>query len=122
MAALFHTFAQGPTSKIAPYYMESAARIIKWHLYEARRFLIQIAIPPEVGNAMLLEIWLLDRCRRMGIAEVPVNHIQKYGPNRVRRKDCLSAALGVLEAAARIRCATAGRKKSIKLNPALLPG
>ncbi len=122
VAALFHMFEQGPIGEIAPHHMEAAARIIKWHLYEARRFLIQIAIPPEVGNAMLLESWLLDRCRRMGIAEVPVNHIQKYGPNRVRRKECLSAALVVLENAARIRCATAGRKKSVKVNPALLPG
>jgi len=122
MAALFHTFEHGAAGEVAPCHMEAAARIIKWHLYEAKRFLNQITTPPEVGNAMLLECWLLERCLRMGITEVPVNQIQKYGPNRIRRKECLLAALGILEEAGRIRYATEGRRKSVKMNLALLPG
>ena len=56
------------------------------------------------------------------LAGRPFNRIQKYGPNRIRRKECMLAALGILAEAGRIRYATEGRRKSVKLNPALLKG
>ena len=40
LAALFHVFEDSPGGSIAPRLMEAAARIVSWHLYEARRFIV----------------------------------------------------------------------------------
>ncbi len=117
MAALFHTFEHGPAGTIGSDHMRRAARIVAWHLFEARRFLNQIATPEAVADAMALETWLVDYCRRERLAVVPCNRAQKFGPNRTRRKAALDAALNELEGAGRIRRGTEGRKAVIILHP-----
>jgi putative DNA primase/helicase len=122
MAALFHTFEHGPTGAIGADHMRRAARIVAWHLFEARRFLNQIAVPEAVADALALEAWLVDYCQRERLAVVPCNHIQKFGPNRTRRKPALEAALNELEGAGRIRRTIEGRKAVVTLNPAIIKG
>jgi putative DNA primase/helicase len=100
--------------------MRSAATVVTWHLFEARRFLGQLATPPEIANAKQLEVWLMDQCRRENITEMPFNRIQKYGPNRMRAKKLLDAAVDVLEGAGRIRRQKRGRKNILQINPAVL--
>ena len=88
-----------------------------WHLFEARRFLNQIAVPEAVADAVALESWLVDYWRRERLAVVPCNHVQKFGPNRTRRKPALDTVLNELEGAGRIRRGTEGRKAVIILHP-----
>ena len=71
MAALFHTFECGPVGSIGADHIKQAARIVVWHLYEARRFLNQISVPESIGDAMALEAWLVDYCQREGLMVVP---------------------------------------------------
>jgi putative DNA primase/helicase len=122
MAALFHVFEHGPSGEIGIEHIRTAARVITWHLFEARRFLNQLETPAEISNAMLLESWLLDYCRQNRVSGIPISQIQRLGPNRTRRKQNLDAALFELEAAGRVRKSTTGRKVTIEINPILLGG
>lgn len=122
MAALFHCFERGPVDAIGVDHMQRAACIVTWHLYEARRFLSQIAIPKTVSDALLLESWLVDQCRRKAVLAVPRNQIQKFGPNRTRRKAALDAALTELEGAGRIRRVKERHKAFIILHPKIREG
>jgi hypothetical protein len=81
-----------------------------------------LATPAELSNAIQLERWLLESCRQDRVTDIPVNHVQKFGPNRTRRKKDLDAALSELETAGRVRFTTDGRKKIVQINPAILRG
>ncbi|MFA7013709.1 MAG: DUF3987 domain-containing protein, partial [Desulfobacterales bacterium] len=122
LAALYHVFECGPAGMIGADHMESATRVITWHLYEARRFLGQIATPEAVADAMALEAWMLEYCKREGADRLTVNHLQKFGPNRTRRKAALESALIELSDAGRIRRTTEGRKAAIILHPEIMGG
>jgi len=119
LAALFHTFA-GKAGPIDLGAMESAARIAAWHLHEARRFLGELAMPAELTNPARLECWLLDYCRREGTDSVPTREIQRCGPNGLRDKSVIVAAIKELAELGRARLATEGKRKAAQLNPALL--
>jgi len=122
LAALFRVFECGPGGMIGADHMEAASRIIVWHLYEARRFLGQMATPEAVADAMALEGWLLEYCRREGLKAVPIADIQQKGPNRTRRKAALESALSELEQCDRTMKAKDGRKVFIRINPSILEG
>jgi putative DNA primase/helicase len=122
MAALFHVFDHGPAGTIGADLMRRAARIVAWHLYEARRFLNQIAIPEAVADAMTLETWIIERCKADHLAAVPISTLHKSGPNRLRKKAPLEAALNELESAYRIRRRKDGRKIKIDINPEIVRG
>jgi putative DNA primase/helicase len=119
MAALFHLYAHGPTGQVEAEAVQAAARIVGWHLYQARAFLGEVAAPRELSNARKLDTWLIDRCARDGIVEVPRRMIQNEGPNPVRNKSGLAAALAELVEAGRVRVIE-GRRKLVLVNPALL--
>jgi len=122
LAALFHLYAHGPTGQIAADALTAAARIVGWHLYQARAFLGEVAAPRELSNARRLDSWLLDYCRREGLREVERRTIQNRGPYAIRTKVALDAAIAELADAGRIREVEDGRRKLIKVNPLLLGG
>ncbi len=122
LAALFHVFENSPGGSIGSDHMETAARIVSWHLYEARRFIGEIALPVEQTNALKLDAWLIEYCRREKTMEVSTRHLQQNGPYATRKKDDLDQALEELKEAGRIRSAKDGQKKLVKINPALLEG
>lgn len=122
LAALFHLFAHGPVGQIGREDVEAAARIVGWHLYQARAFLGDMAAPRELSNARRLDAWLLDYCRRGGLSEVERRTIQNRGPNPIRGKAALDAALAELVEAGRIRENEDGRRKLVRINPALSGG
>lgn len=122
LAAIFHTFIHGPAGMIGRDHMERATKIVTWHLYEARRILGQISTPEAVADAMALESWILEYCRREGADRLTVNHLQKFGPNRTRRKAALESALNELADAGRIRRTTEGRKAAVILHPEIMGG
>jgi len=117
LAALFHAFA-GDGGAIATDAFAGAARIVAWHLNEARRFFGELALPAELADAVRLDAWLIGQCRRDGAQEVPRREAQRCGP--VRDADRLTTALRVLAELDRAREGTDGKRRPIRVNPALL--
>lgn len=122
MAALFHLYAHGPAGQVGADCVGAAARIVHWHLFQARAFLGEVAAPRERSSARKLDAWLLDTCRQSGTQEVDRRAVQRTGPNATRGAAELGAALAELAEAGRIREVTEGRRKLVRVNPALLAG
>lgn len=120
IAALFHVFEQGPGGPIAEETLRRAARIAAWHLGEARRFFGEIAVPEEASNAARLDAWLVDTCRKKGVAGIAKSDITRYGPAPVREKAPLNAALAELDDLCRIRLGKDAGRVMVQVNPALV--
>lgn len=116
LAALFHVFegAAGPISAEA---FKRASEIAAWHLNEARRFFGELALPAELADAVRLDSWLIEFCRREGMHIVSTREAQQFGPIRDRGR--LTAALHELEELDRVRLSQEGRRRVITVNPAL---
>jgi putative DNA primase/helicase len=122
LAALFHIFENDSGCAIGLGRMQAAACVVSWHLYEARRFIGEIALPVEVNQAVKLEGWLLEHCRQCGISEVSTSTIMQLGPQNTRKKGLLEKTLKELIEAGRVRVVKDDRRKLVKINPALLGG
>lgn len=123
LAGLFHLFEGGNVhQEVGADIMEAAATLASWHLYEARRFFGELAVPTDLSNAIRLDSWLLDYCRSTHTDTLTRRDIQRLAPNRVRNGSDLDKALSELESSNRIRQSTEGRKVFIEVNPALLGG
>jgi putative DNA primase/helicase len=119
MAAIFHVFAGsiGPIDRVC---IEAAGRIVIWHLIEAKRFLGELAMPPEQANPIRLETWLLDYCKQSRTDRVPRRELQRCGPSGLREKASIDDAIKELAELGRAREFKYGKKKFIQVNPALL--
>lgn len=117
LAALFQMFEHG-TGAVSLDCFESASRITAWHLGEARRFFGELALPPELADAARLDSWLIEYCQRERTRLVSTRDAQRLGP--VRDKEKLTTALRELEELDRVKVAQEGRRKTIKVNPALV--
>ena len=122
LAALFHVFSSNSSvSNISGDEFEGASRIAAWHLNEARRFFGELALPAELANAIRMDAWLLGYCRKHQTTFVSRRTVQQYGPNGLRDKAIMDAAIRELEELGRARVAQGGRHLDIRVNPALLP-
>jgi putative DNA primase/helicase len=117
LAALFQMF-EGAGGAIGADAFEGASRITAWHLHEARRFFGELALPAELADAARLDSWLIEYCQRERTHLVPTREAQRLGP--IRDKEKLTAALRELEELDRVKVAQEGRRKTIKVNPALV--
>jgi putative DNA primase/helicase len=122
MAALFHVLEHGISGQISREHVEFAGAIVAWHLYEAKRFISNMALPPQRNNAVILDDWLCHRCQSRGIFSIAKSEIQKHGPNSIRRADHLNPALNELEELHRVRIEKIGRGEKVEINPRLLGG
>lgn len=120
LAALFHVFQYGASGEIGIDSFQSARNVAMWHLKEALRFFQNMSLPPEISDAIALESWLLNHCRGTGQPKVPRREIQQFGPYRLRKKEVLSSALGVLQNHGRVRLITEGRQFNVEVHPLLL--
>ncbi|MDP2433458.1 MAG: DUF3987 domain-containing protein [Pseudomonadota bacterium] len=120
LAALFQIFEHGMGGAVGLEAFEGASRIAAWHLNESRRFFGELALPAELADAARLDSWLIEHCRANRTHLVPTREAQRLGPGCVRDKERLTAALRELEELDRVRVAHEGRRKTIKVNPALL--
>jgi putative DNA primase/helicase len=118
LAALFQQFEHGTGGAIGLDSFERASRITAWHLSEARRFFGELALPAELADAARLDSWLIEYCQRERTHLVPTREAQRLGP--IRDKEKLAAALRELEELDRVKVAQEGRRKTIKVNPALV--
>ena len=119
LAALFQIF-EGAGSAVGLDCFESASRIAAWHLNESRRFFGELALPAELADAARLDTWLIAYCKRERTHLVPIAKLQQGGPGGLRSKATIETALRELEEAGRARWNTAGRRKMIAVNPALV--
>jgi putative DNA primase/helicase len=100
--------------------MQAASRIVAWHLYEARRFLSELAASPSVSNAAKLDVWLIQHCRERHISRVSTHEVLQLGPNPLRKRAVLGDALDELAEVGRARLIVDGKRKEIEINPVLL--
>ena len=119
LAALFHVF-EGGIGQVSVDAFDRAARIAAWHLHESRRFFGELALPAELANAARLDTWLVGYCRREATHMVPMSEVQKSGPNGIRTKAAIEAAILDLAELDRAVLDRSGHAKFIKVNPALL--
>lgn len=120
LAALFQVFEHGFENAVNFESFEKASRIAAWHLHEARRFFGELALPIELANAVRLDNWLLDYCKRVHTFSVPRRELQRLGP--VRERESLKNGLKELVDLGRVRIIQEGRKTDIQVNPQLLNG
>ncbi len=120
LAALFQV-SEGGGEAIEVAAFESARRIAAWHLNEARRFFGELALPEEQANAVRLDQWLIEYCRRERTRFVPRRDVQRnVTPANLRQRSALEMALVELVEAGRIRLVQDGRRKEIHINPSLI--
>lgn len=117
LAALFHVF-EGGMGAVSADAFERASQIAIWHLSESRRFFGELALPAEMADAVRLDKWLIEYCRREQTHCVGRRYVQQHGA--VRDGARLNAAIGELESLDRIQLRKDGKQRSIWLNPALL--
>ncbi len=120
LAALFHVFEVGIEGQISVEHMSAGATIAGWHLYEARRFLGELAVDAGTSNAVTLDGYIIEYCKANHVQEISRRHIQIRGPNCTRLKEKLTAAIKELVDAGRIRETKTGKQTTIEINPKLL--
>ena len=121
LAALFHLFAMQGYDDVSLDALVSASRIVSWHLNEVRRFFGELALPVEMGNAIRLDIWLINYCQRHKTNIVPRREIQRnVTPVHLRQQSILDNALHELLESDRVLLKQNGRRKEIHVNPMLI--
>ena len=117
VAAVLAVFEDPAATIVAERHICAAASIMNWHLQEARRFFGQLALPVEIGDAVLIDGWLVKRAPDTAKTRFTKRDVQRLGP--VRERERFTQALAILEDAARIRIVREGRSWVVELNPAL---
>ena len=103
LAALFEVFEHGLESKeISVDSFMSGAHIAAWHLSESRRFFGELAYPQEIVDAIKLDTWLIKHAIEHP-AGIPKNLVRQKGPNPLRNKARLDAAIEFLQDNERLR-------------------
>jgi hypothetical protein len=97
-----------------------AWKIMHWHLSEAKRLLASVAMSEEQRNAVELDRWLCEICRKENITEMPPVRILNGGPNQTRTKKARDLALDILRQAGRVRDFNKDGRDVISVNPALI--
>lgn len=120
VAALFHIYQHGPTGRIDADTVCAAAKLVTWHLNEARRFLGEFSMAPELAGAARIEEWLVKHCQAKRVNVVLRSALQQHGPHGLRKKKELDASLSELAELNHIRQIKNGSKREIHVNPALL--
>ena len=88
------------------------------HIFSIFRYIGEIALPTELSDAVRLNDWLIQHCKREHTHCVAKRHAQQYGT--IRDAIRLDAAIVELEALDRIQIRRDGKKISIWLNPGIL--
>lgn len=120
LAALFHLLEHGTDGSVGVDSFDSASLIVLWHLKESQRFFSELALPPELVAAAKLDSWLISYCLKHSVGQVSSRIVQQCGPNSLRKKDVMEAALSELKELNRVRIKIDGQRKIIMLNPALM--
>ena len=118
LAGLFHLFDPENSGEISLSTFEGASRIAAWHLNESRRFFGELALTPDLSDAVRLDTWLIEHCSKIQADQISKRDAQQRSPLRDRGR--LSKALEELAALDRLKIVRHGRSELIQLNPALV--
>jgi putative DNA primase/helicase len=123
IATCFHVLEHDVVAEflqVSEQHMAGAWEIVEWHLAEAKRFFAGMAQPEEIRNALRLDEWLIAKCRKDKVTEIPFNLILNKGPNPTRKKKVCELALSELVQRGRVRLTDENRRRMTAVNPALL--
>ncbi|MCW8346090.1 DUF3987 domain-containing protein [Vibrio sp. ZSDZ65] len=119
VAAILHCFEEysesEPISEIPTTTLCDAINIVAYYSSEFMRLFC--APPKYVLDADLLMHWFADRKINHGLRYIPHNYILQYGPNGLRKKKTLDAALDYLENEQSFSKVMISRKKFFDLYP-----
>ena len=117
IAALFHYFSK-QDGDISVETVDRAAEVMKWYLFEFKRlFSSPPPIPQDQADAALLEAWLRSYCHTHKTFAIKKNEARQSGPNPLRNKSRLNAALQVLIWRQMVKVSKDGKTLVILLNP-----
>jgi len=120
LAALFHVLEHGINGSISALNMQRAVSLAGWHLYEARRFFGQLATNQDTHNAIKLDEWLINHCRKSQESKIKKSLLLTHAPYSVRSKEALDKAIQILTNLSRIRLSIDTKLQYIEVNPVLL--
>lgn len=117
IAALFHYFSK-QEGDISVETLDRAAEVMKWYLLEFKRlFSPPPPVPQDQADAALLESWLCSYCHTHQTFAIKKNVALQSGPNPLRNKSRLNAALQVLVWRYVVKVPKDGKTLVIVLNP-----
>jgi putative DNA primase/helicase len=119
LAALLHLLEHGPQGAISRDCVDTATRLVLWHLQEAHRLLGDLDAPPALSAAIRFDAWLCSEAQRTGDGRIPTTRVYRYGPGCVRDNKDLKDALALLAEHGRARLEEDGRRRFVAVNPAL---
>jgi putative DNA primase/helicase len=120
LSALFHIYDGCEGTSIGADHVHAGTLVARWHLDEALRFWGEMSMPIGLANASRLESWVLERCSRNNTESISTKEVLQYGPNQLRDKETLAAAMLELEELGRARRVSEGKRRLIEVNPVLL--
>ncbi|MGA7325444.1 MAG: DUF3987 domain-containing protein [Rhodomicrobium sp.] len=82
------------SAKISVEHLEAAAKVVRWHLNEARRFFAEFSPPQDVQEALEGFEWLVRECKKKQVNSVPwLDLLRKVNPRTLRNAKTLRNAL-----------------------------
>lgn len=124
LACCLHVFspATAGAGSIDQLTMNWACSLMRWYLDEALRYVRAHDVTEEVRNAEALEVWLVQRHKANPGAAITVNMVRQRGPNPLRVRAKLDAALDLLIDHGRIRVTKApgSKREYITIAPAVV--
>lgn len=122
LACCFHVFGNSPEAAIERETMADACALMRWYLDEAVRFGRAADMTEEIRGAEMLEQWLVTQLRKSPGADITVNMVRQKGPNALRVRQKLDAAVELLEDHGRIRIIrpTGNKKRYIMVAPQVI--
>lgn len=122
MAALFHRFERYEGDEISLETLDRAGTICEWYLGEFKRlFSPPPPFPQEQLDAASLEQWLRSYRQGYDTLVLKKNCALQSGPNPVRNRNRLNAALDVLVLRGVLSISAFKKTQYIHLNPNLFP-
>ena len=123
LALLFQAFEHGFDSPISLDSFDRAAKIMRWHFAEAKRFFRTLELSQEEKDIIKLNDWLVKYCLKNQVNHISKRDIQRNGHQRFRDKgDILGLSLERLESLNRMAYVKEGKQTRIVINPLLLDG
>jgi putative DNA primase/helicase len=122
LAGLMHLLEHGPVGAIGRECVESATRLVLWHLQEAHRLLGDMDAPPALSAAIRFDAWLCSEAQHTGDGRIPTTRVYRFGPSCVRDNKDMKDGLTVLAEHGRARLEEDGRRRYVVVNPALYRG
>ncbi len=124
LACCLHVFSpeSARAGSIDQMTMNRACSLMRWYLDEALRYVRAHDVTEEVRNAEALEAWLVQRHKANPSADITVNMVRQKGPNPLRVRAKLDAALELLNDHGRIRVTKApgSKREYITIAPSVV--